>query len=405
MTTAARRRAATKPAPRREDHAEALALLARHAREDDLSAVRQLWLHDLKGVRSLEALATLTQLEGVIFKKGTVPDLTPLAALPELSSLRFDKGARVASLAPLAAMKSLTTLEISSQHELLRGVALDLRDLDVQSTTLENLDALADITGLEHLTLGSHVTGVYCALKDSAKWPSWPSLRTVDLLSRTLTTTKALARMTSVRGIDLSSCGRLRSLDGLGALTHLEALSVSYTSVDDLSPLGALASLRVLLAAKSRVRALDGLGLTALRRLDVSQTKVRSLAALAGCADLAEVSLDACESVSDLAPLCGLEKLRCLALKGCAGVRDFSALASLSALECLDLSDTSFDDDAVLAALPRLCEVRLEGTPLAKRPRKLSALNAQLSARGGAVVTRSPAVWKHWQYARVLADL
>lgn len=128
--------------------------------------------------------------------------------------------------------------------------------------------------------------------------------------------------------------GPLRDLSPLRGM-QLQLLNLNNTSVADLSPLREMHT---------------------LKKLDVSKTKVTSLADLAGL-PLSDLSIKGC-AISDLAPLRGMP-LALLELYG-SQVTDLSPLAGLP-IKDLDLSLTGIVDFAPVAQLPQLETCKLQG--------------------------------------------
>ena len=131
--------------------------------------------------------------------------------------------------------------------------------------------------------------------------------------------------------LDLHNCDLSEVPTEVGELVWLESLIVSGTEVADLAPV---------------------VGLSNLLKLDLRNTKVKSLTLLASLSVLQTLDVSNTK-VADLAPLAGLVALQVLRLSG-TKVRDLSPLASLSALQSLDVSSTEVTDLAPLAGLSNL---------------------------------------------------
>ena len=124
-------------------------------------------------------------------------------------------------------------------------------------------------------------------------------------------------------------------------LRRLQKLNLGDSQVSDISPLGGLSNLTVLLLSNTQVSGIRPLaGLSNLLKLSLKNTKVR-----------------------DLSPLAGLSKL--LSLAGSSTqVRDINPLAELLKLNSLDLFNTQVDDIKPLARLSKLKWLNLENTPV-----------------------------------------
>ncbi|WP_425614261.1 protein kinase [Anatilimnocola sp. NA78] len=171
-------------------------------------------------------------------------------------------------------------------------------------------------------------------LRDRLK--SWPDGRlSLDLSNSQLTDLSPLAGA-PLGLLDLSEAqtrGQLRDISPLRGM-ELKELNLNNTSVADLSPLRDMRS---------------------LNKLGIAQTKVTSLADLAGL-QLNTLYLKGC-AISDLSPLRGMQ-LETLELYG-SRVTDLTPLAGLP-IKDLDLSLTGIIDFSPVAHLPQLEHCKLQ---------------------------------------------
>lgn len=128
--------------------------------------------------------------------------LEPLAALPALEAIRI-AGASVEDLTPLVALPQLKSLDVSLNA--IRSVAPLARFPSLMEVDVSG-NPLASFSGLQSPTLRK-------ALLGSGDW-----------------------------GVS----GRVKTLEGLGALPRLEELNIAHHQISDLSPLAQLKSLRKL---------------------------------------------------------------------------------------------------------------------------------------------------------------
>lgn len=345
-----------------------------------------------KGMKSLEPLRRLQALEWLDLTDGTVPDLDPVAALPHLRVLRFGDKAKPKSLAPLAAAPSLKRLTIGAPYALLSELRRPLERLYLHTPAVTTLDPLRGLEGLRHLQLGYvNKTGGYVAVEEKSTFPPLPDLESLTIVPRLLRGLGPIRALTSLRSLAIPGTTELRNLDGIGALSHLERLSVHHTGVRDLSPVRGLPLRAVAVDECRHITDLAPLwDAPDLELVIATDTPIRSLEGAAKARKL-RVLLTGDTSYRpeiffDSADLAGLPALECLGLRR-SRLPDYGFLATLPALRFLDLAGTSFDDPELLLSLPALQWVSLHETPLAARDEAIRArLDAALAARHGGVL-------------------
>ncbi len=190
--------------------------------------------------------------------------------------------------------------------------------------------------------------------------------------------------------LDLAIVGLETIPGGIRALTKLQSLDCSFTSVSDLSPLSGLTALQSLDCSRTQVSDLSPLsGLTALRSLTCSGTSVSDLSPLSGLTALQSLTCSG-TSVSDLSPLSGLTALQSLHCFG-TEVSDLSPLSGLTALQSLDCSGTSVSGLSPLSSLTALQSLDCSGTSVSDLS-PLSGLTALqlLDCSGTSVSDLSP---------------
>jgi hypothetical protein len=107
----------------------------------------------------------------------------------------------------------------------------------------------------------------------------------------------------------------ISSLEGLGAYTGLETISLWENNISDISALAGLTRLEWLELGANRIESVSPLaGLTRLTRLGVSSNKIDDISPLAGLTDLEWLLLDDNE-ISDVSPLSDLERLTWLTIE------------------------------------------------------------------------------------------
>ena len=96
-------------------------------------------------------------------------------------------------------------------------------------------------------------------------------------------------------------------------------------------------------------------------KLNLRNTGVTDISALANCRGLKTLDLRGCTGVTDISPLAGCPGLQYLYLRGCIGVRDIMPLAGCTRLERLILSGTGVTDISVLEHCTGLQTLNLSG--------------------------------------------
>ena len=266
--------------------------------------------------------------------RGQVADLTPLAALTGLWSLRL-WGTQVADLTPLAALTGLQLLDISG-------------------TRATDLTPLAALTGLQSLTFwGTQV-------EDLTPLAALTRLQSLSLSGTQVADLTPLAALTGLQSLSISG-NLVTDLTPLVALTGLQSLHLRYTQATDFSLLAKLTNLLSLNLADSKFADLTPLAaLTGLQSLDVSSTQVADLTPLAALTSLHSLRLSGTQ-ITDLKPLAALTSLQSLRLKS-TQITDVIPLAALTSLRSLDLSGTQVTDLSPLAKLTNLQVLRISST-------------------------------------------
>jgi hypothetical protein len=225
-------------------------------------------------LRDLTALRFFPALTGVS-AYGDFSDLSPLAALPRLTSLSIMEhwefgGSRRLQLSACGAMPELERVHLTLQQAWpdLRGVAAwaKLADLRFSGNVLawEELPALTS-TRLVHLNAGGHSS---TPLRDLRKLPEMPAVK-VLLLEKT-ESLEGIERYPSAVNVELS--GRFADLTPLAGMTNITALTLTGEIFRDLRPLAAMAGLRELRLVRERAIDLSPLAdCPQLRRVEMQR--------------------------------------------------------------------------------------------------------------------------------------
>lgn len=156
---------------------------------------------------------------------------------------------------------------------------------------------------------------------------------------------------------------KIASLEPLSGLTKLTELYVAGAPLSDLSPLSSLSALSVLTVRDADVVDLSPLTSLPLRRLDLTNNKVTSLAPVATRGDLTELQV-AGNEITDLSVLSGLSKLQYVTLAS-PSLSDLSPLAGLTDLSILSVSSPELESLAPLSNLSKLQSLTVTESPVA----------------------------------------
>ncbi|HEY1959961.1 MAG TPA: leucine-rich repeat domain-containing protein [Polyangiaceae bacterium] len=167
--------------------------------------------------------------------------------------------------------------------------------------------------------------------------------------------------LANVKSINLTKYGPVNELNPcvMPKFTQLHDLFIGRGDLDDLSPIADLTTMISLRCTDNKVKSVDALKkLVHMDRLDLSHTLVNDLSGLAAMTELTELEIDGTE-VTDLKPLEKLTKLQKVTMANTA-VKDVSPLRGAKDLRLLDVSGTPVTDYSMLQpALGRGLKVKM----------------------------------------------
>jgi len=167
--------------------------------------------------------------------------------------------------------------------------------------------------------------------------------------------------LANVKSINLTKYGPVNELNPcvMPKFTQLHDLFIGRGDLDDLSPIAGLTTLISLRATDNKVKNIDPLKkLVHMDRLDLSHTLVNDLSGLTAMTELTELEIDGTE-VTDIKPLEKLTKLQKVTMANTA-VKDVSPLRAAKELRVLDISGTPISDYSMLQpALGRGLKVKM----------------------------------------------
>ncbi len=159
----------------------------------------------------------------------------------------------------------------------------------------------------------------------------------------------APSELANVKSVNLTKYGPVNDLNPcvMPKFTQIHDVFLGQGDLEDLSPLADLTTMVSLRATDNKVKNLDALKkLVHMDRLDLSHTQVSDLSPVALMTDLTELEIDQ-TNVTDLKPLEKLTKLEKVTLANTA-VKDVSPLKNCHALRVLDISGTQITDYSML---------------------------------------------------------
>eukprot|EP00697_Spironema_sp_BW2_P007069 gnl/Spiro4/21273_TR10383_c0_g1_i1.p1 gnl/Spiro4/21273_TR10383_c0_g1~~gnl/Spiro4/21273_TR10383_c0_g1_i1.p1 ORF type:complete len:601 (+),score=132.06 gnl/Spiro4/21273_TR10383_c0_g1_i1:69-1871(+) len=341
-------------------------------------------------VSTIESLAMCSRLEVLVLNKCTqIEDVQPLAACSKLKS-------------------------ISVQHAPIRSISFaahcpKLRCLDLTYTLVEDLSPLSCCTRLEVLKLCQ--TGI----SDASAIQNCSSIQRLDLSQTNISDIRFLHKFVNLRDLRLAVCPLLHDISVLGnccslsilsisrtevqlphqlaLCTNLTALNVQYSAIDwrtavAHAPMPSVRVLRLSSTQEFRDSHLVRVAVSYpnMQRLELKNTKVRSIMSLLPCTELQSLDLTHTKvqdgDINVLAHLPNLTELnlsstrisrvdvlaKCTALKSLnvrhTQVRDVSALLACTQLARLNISGTIVADVSALSAHPSLVELDISETAL-----------------------------------------
>ena len=155
--------------------------------------------------------------------------------------------------------------------------------------------------------------------------------------------------LANVKSINLTKYGPVNDLNPcvMPKFTQIHDVFLGQGDLEDLSPLSELTTMVSLRATDNKVKNIDALKkLVHMDRLDLSHTQISDLSPIAVMTDLTELEIDQ-TNVTDLKPLEKLTKLEKVTLANTT-VKDISPLKNSHNLRVLDISGTQITDYSML---------------------------------------------------------
>lgn len=210
-------------------------------------------LDDLKYFTSLEDLALdmqnlndISALKGLPLKRvslmrNNITDASPLASVTSLEYIMLADNP-IASLDGFENLTNLHTLILMNTDvsDLMSVKNCPLTELDCALTNVYEYDFLPFLQNLTILKV-SHIRQ-----KEIKSFNSLTYLRQLTLMDSEITSLHELSSLKNLTFLDLTGCIWLENIEGVENFGNLEYLSIAYTNIADISPLGNVAALHCL---------------------------------------------------------------------------------------------------------------------------------------------------------------
>lgn len=225
----------------------------------------------------LTPLSSLTRLREVLLCNARLETLSPLSSCPSLETLTlyyvfvsekesfsslnlkslFITSISLGDVAPFLYPIDLDRLEIRSEREFAFPpplCSLDVERLDIPDTKLSLLPSLSS---------------------------PFPSIKSLTLFRCGEESLSCLSSLLLLQDLHLLGCQKLKSIHFVSTMRKLETLSVTYSSVRDVSPLSSVPSVQTLSLEGTNANSFSPIKhLTGLRELDLSHTIVEDISFL-----------------------------------------------------------------------------------------------------------------------------
>jgi|GEM_PF-6537018 len=265
----------------------------------------------------------------------TNEDISTIALLPGVTAISIRSHRTETDLAPLAALKSLTSVDLhgSKLKSLEPLVGLPLTELD-----LGDAKGITDFTPLASLA----------------------TLRSLIVYDAGLSSLDSIRGLTAMKKLDAGFNAHLASVAGIEALQNLEDLDLFASRLADLMPIAKLTALKTLRIGGAKLTTLAPFAaLVHLHRLDVSSNDVTDLSPLRGMAELQTLDISENQHLKDLTPIGALPKLEYLLVNRSA-VETLVTIGRLPALKYISLAPhTSVKTIVSLGTVKTLKEVKV----------------------------------------------
>jgi len=310
---------------------EALEKFPANITHEDMAEVRVLFLErnvsfdQMTGQQIQEGfILTIGHDEAAQFLRNTQEDPDFVDENAENYFITVSSDVDIQDFSSLAYFTNLELINISSQPNM-RDIRFmenmdALRFLSMELVDVANFSPIADLTGLETLTLAG-----------------------VDI------DVSLLAGLDSLESLVLVA-NNISDISGLAGLVNLTSLNLSHNEIEDISVLSRLTSLERLMLENNNITDINALsGLVNLTDLRISENEIYDIQAVASLSNL-ETLLASSAGISDISALSGLSVLETLILNN-NYIYDISPVYNLRSLDVLSMNNNNVSDISPLEPL------------------------------------------------------
>jgi len=303
------------------------------------------------GIEDIGILSGLTNLQVLNLKYNYLNSLDPVKTLVNLHDLVLWGCAGIDTVDAVANLK-------------------ELRDLDLDSSTIKNIDGIAGLTKMDTLILDNCRISDISPIKDLVNLRCF-TMEVKSIMSQTMF--QNFEKLTELRTLDLTNRG-IKDISLLKNMKHLLDLQLDSNCVVDVSPLAGLTELRKLLLSGNK--ALTDLSvLSELTKMEcfyidgdsgstaTSKMKISDFSFMNKWENMVEFSCGHNSSLRDISPFANLKKLVILSISDCIQVEDLSPLRNLTDLSILDFTRCPrISDISCLKNLINMSFLLMDGT-------------------------------------------
>lgn len=281
-------------------------------------------------------LSDVIELEELDLYFTEVENIDSLKYLTNLRELHLVSGKYMPNGASFSSLEDDTPLDLSALSNLTK-----LKTLKLEGKKIKDIKAVTNLKNLEFFSIGN---GELCL------YPTMVS----DI--------SPLANLINLKILYLSSA-QITNLEPLANLTNLERLDVSYNKITDITPIFNLNHLTWLQLNGTTITDINGLNvLHQLKELDLGDTPVTYIEPLKGLTNLETIALYETD-ISNLNVLTELSQLSYLGLYH-ANVTDFDTIKNLKNLKSLDLRENNINNVDFLKNLTNLEDLYLSNNSI-----------------------------------------
>lgn len=227
------------------------------------------------GIRDVQLLLEFTKVQFVDVSGNEIPDICPLAKLPNLIHLLANRNL-ASKIGCLKDIKRLATLEVAENQIVDGSVIADmpnLEGLDISSNPILFLNFSRNNSLINYLAANN------LGITDLSELKGLSGMQMLRLSGNSITDLSALKDMAKLQWLDLSH-NRIADLTALADKPQLQVLDLSHNQVSDLAPLQSSEALVSLRLKGNKIAELPELNVPKLLILELSANAFTSTASL-----------------------------------------------------------------------------------------------------------------------------